>query len=195
MLVYAESTVAMDKLNNRLWSPIFVPLLLIGIYFIDKCILMLEKKKGMLNKVIIYGFVCALVIVLFSPLKYTLSSMKAIHTSKRGIEYSYYTKSEIYKYAKEYEFSENAIVFTNNPTEIEFNLKLDARYTPIKNGIELYGADKFMSSVEGSDSCYIIWFGDAESKGLLYSIEDIRQIYELSLIKQSIDGVMYKIVK
>ncbi|MCT4686477.1 glycosyltransferase family 39 protein [Vallitalea sp.] len=194
VIIISESRYAIDPINNRLLSPVFIPILFVVLLIIDALINQFEKNKKILY-IINPGIILALLLIVNYPVRYHINNMKKFHNVEEGIAYSnYIIDNETLKYIEHGTYTKDTILFSNNPTILTYHTDIDSRWMPKKEGIKLYDIDSFNNSIKQIKEVYIVWFGDKNST-FLYTINDISKIYQLKLIKKLTDGYIYKIIK
>lgn len=195
VIIYSASKVAMDPLNNRLWSPIYIPSIFVVFFVIDRVIYQLKSHNKIITNGVQIGILLALILIISYPIKYYLFDWDTFNLSKEGIANSDIIKnSETLWYLQVNDFPEDTMIFSNNPTIITYCTDIDSRWTPKKKGIALYNYNSFEESIINSEHLYIVWFGNKNCPGL-YTINDISKNYEVQLVKQLDDGIIYKIIK
>ncbi|MCT4599172.1 MAG: glycosyltransferase family 39 protein [Vallitalea sp.] len=193
ILIHSASKYAMDPLNDRLWSPIYIPLIFVTFYIIDIIVNNLIIDNKLLIRCFKISVYISLIIIVSYQIKYYISNRHSFHLCKIGTAYSeHVTNSETIHYINNNSFEDDAIIFGNNPSILTYHTDFDSRWTPKKNGIEIYGFDQFEQTIETSNNLYIAWFGDTNSN-TFYTINDISKHYSVELVKKLSDGVIYRI--
>lgn len=189
-LVASASMVAFDRINDRLLSPVSVPLILLAFVVIDYV------------KALSYNFLhktasgLLLIVVLTACIAYPLVKAAAfaerMHASGAGLLASQrWSDSPVIEYLKKE--AGNCTIYSDNPDAIYMYTGIDARYTPKKSGIELYSTKGMKEAVRTGKQSLIAWFSPVSSPGLLYNVEELKEFFEIEPLEQFPDGIVYRI--
>jgi hypothetical protein len=188
-LVVSAATVAIDAIGTRLLVPVFVPVISIVIFLLDRlCGLLSGQASKAVLKFLLIVFTFSLLV--FPLVNVVALTEDAVNNGAGG--YS----SKKWKYSETIEYLKNNLsgcnIYSNYPDAIYLHAGMPARYTPKKAGPEPYGFGSFEKSVQKSGNTYIVWF-DQEISGSLYAPEDLTIHFELEQVVKTADGVVYAI--
>jgi hypothetical protein len=188
-LVVSAATVAIDAIGTRLLAPVFVPVILIIFFLLDRFYGFLPGQASKSAPKFL------LIVLTFSLLAFPLVNVvtlleDAVNNGAGGYSSKKWKHSETIEYIEKNLSGCN--IYSNYPDAIYLRAGMPARYTPKKAGPELYGFSSFEKSVQRSGNVYIVWF-DQGISGNLYSPEDLNIHFELEQIIKTADGVVYQI--
>jgi hypothetical protein len=188
-LVVSAATVAIDVIGTRLLGPVFVPMILMIIFLLDRFYGFLS---GQASKPVLKFL---LIVFMFSLLIFPLVNVVTLAGNAVDNGAGGYS-SKKWKYSETIEYLKNNLsdcnIYSNYPDAIYLHADMPARYTPKKAGPEPYGFGSFEKSVQQSGNTYIVWF-DQEISGNLYDPEDLTIHFELEQVVKTADGVVYAI--
>ncbi|MGA1848872.1 MAG: glycosyltransferase family 39 protein [Thermoplasmatota archaeon] len=204
-LLVSASRVAFDPLNDRFFSPVFVPMIIILMLSLSE--LSRHPSRSMISKfrsihikgknvrhlasVLMVMIIAASGLVVFTEIR-----ENAVH-GVGGYTTSEWVGSEILEY-----ISENppgGDLYSNYPKQVNYFGGIDEiGGTPLKyyqatkkpaNGLE-----KFNESILDKDNVKIIWISISE-RDWYYSIEELNEIYNITMEKRFSDGQIYRMTR
>ncbi len=212
-LVGTATAVAFDSIDNRLLSPVFVPLIMTAAtildmvtnYFnqesrqqgnhiednINKKSLHTDKAARHTKKAISFILTALAVLWLVFPATSTVSGMKhLLENGAGGFNTVRWHGSGMIKMLREMPLEGN--IYSNCPDAIYALAHKPACYTPRKNSLQIYGLERFDKAVRSSEANYIVWF-DKYGAGPNYSIEELSGHYKLEKVAETEEGSIYRL--
>lgn len=193
ILLIIASNYAMDPLNDRMWMPIYVPVIWLLLIVVDQ---LLERyrmvRAGRLGTwCVTLSIMVALVFINVYPIThYMKKNNKVLHEAREGYM-SYGQQSEVIPYIKDMELGNDDVIITNNPALLTFNTSIDCRWTPKRKSIKLYEYHATMSSINHKQ-VYIVWFGNPDN-ATFYTVDELKKYNKLETVKEFNEGSIYKI--
>jgi hypothetical protein len=191
-LIVTASSVAFDTINNRLLSPVSIPLIFLVFVAIDY---IAALSYNFLDKVVFtYLLAVVLTLCIVYPFTKAAASVAGMHSDGAGLLASQkWTDSPVIAYLRKE--AGNCTVYSDHPDAIYVHTGINARYTPKKSGIELYGLKRMKEAVESQGSSYIAWFSPEVSGSQLYNAEELKEFFDIETAARLPDGVVYRIGK
>jgi len=192
-LIISSTTTAYDKINNRLLSPVYIPItLLLLIFFVT---IFFSFEKYFPRKYIKMGLILCIVVWLFYPVRNSILLTSNIFYYGQGYSSNTWQESETIDYVMNNRglVSEH-IVYTNGPDVFYYYFGDVAKMTPQHSKYNSLETLDQISDLVGywpqETEAYIIWF-DNIKRNYLFSIDEIKGFTNLNLIKQFEDGEIY----
>ncbi len=189
-LITASSIVAFDRIDYRLLSPVYVPILLLVIVVIDSIIISRRwpKQAAAIFSVL---WIVFLSVGLFKEMK------AAISEGAGGYSTISWQKSELAGYLREN--PPEGKTFSNYPDGIYALTGLPASMSPGKYSRHLPESktgdfDLLTTKLEKQENVYLAWF-TKKSRRDLYEPDELSSNFDLILIVEKSDGALYEIKK
>lgn len=190
-MIISATKVAFDPIGDRYMIPVYIPLILLAILLIDNAI-SIFKSIGT-RKLIPVAMVLLTAVWLLYPALRTAEVVKmTTEYGTGGYASTEWKNNNLIKYLRG--SAPDGAVFTNDAAAVNTAGGIDAKYTPRKNGPEIYGVEKFKKLVESSKTSYLVWFSTVENDSI-YGPEDIGKLYKVEKITSMEEGSVYKITK
>lgn len=198
IIVISSTTTAYDKIDNRLLSPIFVPVVFAGCFLID---IIYERFTRYFNKLTLsfLFFICLII-----WMQYSLSM------TKNYIEY--YNKQSVQEYSGK-EWRNNTVInylnshkmlgaqytfFSNAPEAVYILTGLETKWSPPKT---LYNSPILINMNTGTKTVWniktkscLVWFSKIDRK-FLFPVAELQTFTNMVKIAELADGEIYTIEK
>lgn len=195
-LLVSASIADFDSINSRLMSPVFVPIIITALFTMHSFIMFIGGEKNNKKskiKIIIMECVCTLMffVWIINPLSSIIEDVKCSHEKGAGILSSdWWVNSEIINYVKNLPNSKK--IYSNIPDAIYIHTGRKAYFTPKKEGLAIYGLDKFKETIENEGSAYIVWF-NSDIIDDIYNVYDLENFFLLNEIEKFSTGTICEI--
>ena len=204
LLVVVSTITAHEGINDRYMSPVYVPAVLIFLYFLEK------RLAGSANyfSVRIFGFPGSLVMrklayaLLFAwlailSLRTTLTATQLMQT---GLGYNHinWRTSETVSYLRMQILpsSEDTPIFSNNPDAVYILSGASVSSSPEAKGYKSSERRRLVASIAGtwpgSQTAFLVWFHNT-NRAHLFEVHELEQIAVLSVLEVLTDGTIYKV--
>jgi hypothetical protein len=195
-LIASATRIAFDPINHRLLAPIYVPVMLLGLFTIDnikQSFSRMHFSKQTLNVCLHVGFGLWLVY----PFLYSGNLViNSIRNGAGGYSSRAWMNSELISYLKQYPL--HGSIYSNAPHAIYILTGMSARPSPSKHSRDhslISPADDFQQlekSVASGNDTYVVW---CENEPLLsfYNIQELRSVFDLESVVKTADGAIYLI--
>lgn len=196
MILISSTTTAFDKIDNRLLSPLFIPVVLLVFIIIDKTVQWLKEylNEGILSVVII--------LELTMWIKYQASTTKATlrtFIAQNGCEYSgrEWKDNSVISFLKyNREVTRSYALYSNVPEAVYLLANINTKWSPPKtnyNSPTLLNIQPSLAGMwsEKSGTC-LVWFNNVDRK-FLFTLEELAENSNLQLIAHLKDGSIYTI--
>ncbi|HHW47779.1 MAG TPA: hypothetical protein GXX14_04065 [Clostridiaceae bacterium] len=184
-LVVMSSKIAFDAIDNRLMSPVFIPLLLIILSAMDT---MITAHRGNIAK---YVVLVSFAFWTIHPLSNALVNLRdSVQKGTGGFSTVRWINRETIKYLQRNPTRKT--VFSNYPDAIYILTGTPAMYPPRKNCGRLYGMEQFKQSMERIKLSYLIWF-KGNTNSLIYNVKELSEFFNVRHIAEVEDGDIYLI--
>lgn len=196
-LILSSTTTAYDKIDSRLLSPIYIPVTLLLLLFIEKLIKLLKIYTS--SRLIAILPVAGIFIwFLYYPVKVTFAELNYRREFGAG---GYNTKewkeSKLINYLQIDKLNNKNNLYSNAPDALYILTDIKSLSIPFKTA---YNSDKRVNSLDElkktwlkNDTANIIWFNKIDRK-FLFSIYELQQISDIQLIKSFSGGEIYQAV-
>jgi hypothetical protein len=206
----SASIVGFDRLNFRLLSPLFIPIIIIFITVVDHLFSMIDNVKNhrtsnFLSKLFLlikkphrFKLFLYLIMILILVSSFALTSSSFISNIHNGIGiYSspMWKNSELLEVFVDSDF--NKSIYSNAPDAIYYftNIK-DVRFAPRKTFQASYELTddliQFNISIINNEKIYLAWFKNV-NRSYMYSIEELNNLYNIESYIKKIDGDIYTV--
>lgn len=182
-LVATASMVAFNRIDTRLMSPAFVPLVLSIFITVDRVVGYFSERRG--NFALKYTLGLLAAVCLIYPSKTSLANIRYNAENGAGIfATSEWQESEVIKYLRGN--AKNGRVYSNNPDAIYVLTDIYARFNPPREEF-----DKLKKSLKDEECMYFVLFNSGW--GNLAGIEDLKSRFDVELVLESEHGSIYRV--
>jgi len=198
IIIISSTTTAYDKIDNRLLSPLFIPVIIIMCFIID--IIYEWYSKHFKQKIITFLFFAFIIIWMQTPIEKTIYELKYyMKQSGREYESNSWKNNSIINYLNSNKhLGESYSFYSNVPEAVYLLTDIETKWSPQKtlyNSPEIINVKAEMKgkwNIKGK-SC-IVWFSNIDRK-FLFSIDELKEIIHMVKIAQFTDGEIYIIEK
>jgi uncharacterized membrane protein YhaH (DUF805 family) len=193
-IIISSTTTAYDRISDRLLSPIYIPLIFILFFLMDKIFNWLSDRFNKLLIKVLLTF-CFISFIRF-PLYSTLYIVQEFNC-RTGVGYntSTWTNSKTIEFLlQDKSIAERYKLYSNEPEILYFLTKLKSEYSPVKT---FYNSPQLLSIEQNNNyinqnikNGYLIWFSSS-NRSFLFTINELHKNYELTEIESFDDGVIY----
>jgi len=193
LTIITSSIAALDRIEMRLLSPVFIPIVIIGILLISSISLFKFKPKEM-------DVLISLIILVFVILQAQSSIPEITNLRARGNGYgsSVWKENELLQFVGSQEFTQDCAIYANDPYLVYI-------YANRTTKMPLISADKdpaqqanYLAQLKGNwppeDNSCLVWVKNA-SGGLFYKVNELQQILDIREIRSFQDGSVYSMKK
>jgi hypothetical protein len=171
--------------------PVHIPLIILAILLVDNAKSIFKSIDA--RKTLSAALVLVTAVWLLYPVLRTAEVIKTTtEYGTGGYASTEWKNNNLIKYLRS--SAPGGAVFTNDAAAVNTAAGIDAKYTPRKNGPEIYGVEKFKKLVESSKTSYLVWFSTVENNSI-YTPEDVGKLYKVEKIISMPEGTVYKITK
>ncbi len=194
LILISSSTTAYDRIDNRLLSPIMVPLVVLTLIVLDKTLkLILRFPKGIVIYVL---FIAGLVFWMENQVVKTYGNFE-YYAKQTGWEYgsAKWKSNTVIQYLKEHkEFGTKYLLYSNVPEAVYILTDREARWSPFKNfynSPRQISLNKSLNKIRATDkkTC-LVWFNNI-NRDFLFPLNEIRKDAKLEDIVRLKDGAIY----
>ncbi len=188
-LLISSTAISYDKIDARLLSPIFIPAVLILVFFAKLYKDLLEKRvsKRLVNFLLI---IFTLVILLPSINTKIENTAARIREGAGGYSTNTWRKSETIIFLQSNELEKGYIIYSNVPDALYILADIRGKTSPLKK----IPASGDIVSWPDSDRAYLVWLKDRRLDTLL-DIHELKGMADLELYRQFSDGAIYTVSK
>lgn len=188
-LIASATSVAFDNIDNRLLSPVSVPLVLMACVILDEITLLIRRCHK--NRFFAYILSLFAVLWLVCPAMSAVSEIRlSRETGFGGFNTTRWHTSSLIGLLKEAPLEGE--IYSNCPDAIYALTGKPASYTPRKNSLDMYGFERFKEVVEKSRDLYVVWFKKYPA-GPNYSVEELQENYNLKRISGTQEGDIFRL--
>ncbi|QUI21570.1 glycosyltransferase family 39 protein [Vallitalea pronyensis] len=193
ILLFIASHYAMDPLNDRMWVPIYMPVIWLLLIVVDQ----LFDHDAMLSvgRLGSWCVTLSMVVTIFInvyQMTHYIKHKDEFHEAKEGYRF-YGEESAMIPYIQDMGLGKDDVIMTNNPALLTFNTSIDCRWTPKRRSIALYEYPAIMGSIHGKQ-VYIAWFGKPDH-ATFYTVDELKHYHTIKAVKTFHEGSIYKIDK
>lgn len=195
-LLYSASQMAFDQIDNRLLSPIYLPLLIVGLLMVHSWWEEANTRWAGRNVIVLTLMVALLWIGVWGGSAVASVSNWRQHGAG-GLNTDAWHESDLITYLAEHPTPSGAVVYSNAPWALRALAGiLPAQLSPQKWWYQ--STQTRVSLEELSDSwpavtqTFLVW-SDLQHSPNFYTVDELREIAELVLVVQLSDGAIYEI--
>jgi hypothetical protein len=196
-LIISSTTTAYDQIDDRLLSPIYIPLILSLLVLINILVEPFRRRSStkIVNSIVILGIMLWFVF----PIRDTV--IYAFQNAPTGWGYSSlgWHESETVQYLLDHKTIETKCTFyTNDPWAVYILANLPTTLTPAKTKYNSQEEVRDLSSLKGiwpeeTDAC-LIWFQKI-GRPYLFAIDELQTVADMHLFSSFNDGAIYSITR
>jgi len=183
-----------DELNNRLLTPVFIPVTLLLFFFIEQFFKLLSYRfKPNFIKI---SAVLVILLLSLAPAKVTISlAANYIENGGWGFNNKRWKNSETIEYLLEHPFIEyEHSIYTNDPNAIFILTNRIFNWAPRKDDLKTDKIFKLVNLWPKENAAYLVWFNNIGRK-FLFTIDDLKSVINMEQITRFNDGAIYLITK
>lgn len=192
VLLYSATKTAMDRINNRLWAPVYPFLVFTVVFLVDLLVRNLEAKstKGFLAA----GFIVFALVFSINPAFWIQNEGFPRKHALMGIKEAPEAKNpQLLELALEtIEPSENTLVISNDASVLTMHTGLKCYYPPKKEGIPIYMFSRYSERMDKFDNIYIIWSGSWDL-GNFMELSEFDRMFKLKWVAQNNYCAIYRL--
>jgi hypothetical protein len=189
-LLISSTTTAYDPINDRLLSPVYIPLIIVFSFIGLQAWFLLKRRFS--NR-IVHGLIAIALGLVFVLALGSLFSFVRI-TRQNGLAFASraWEESETRQYLLVHpQAAEGVVIYSNAPEVLYLSLDIPANFIPARSGINTTGISGELAELEGSwpeSKALFVWFDLASWRTYLYTPEELGTITTLSRIASPADG-------
>ncbi|WP_298821156.1 glycosyltransferase family 39 protein [uncultured Chloroflexus sp.] len=190
-LVISSTLVSYDRIDDRLMSPVFIPMTLLFLFLGLKAIMPLAQRY-LSQKTINILFICIFVVWFLYPSVVVTRSF-LLKSMEEGLGYASqsWRNSPTVRYLQQNpEVVSDCIVYTNDPYALYILTEITGRMSPGKQS----DISILKGSWPGEDSVCLIWF-DRIQRWYLSTIGELQTVADLNEIVRLEDGSIYSVAR
>ncbi|MQC26617.1 MAG: hypothetical protein DWG76_04095 [Chloroflexi bacterium] len=197
LLISSSTIFAYDKINNRLLSPIYVPMIIIAFFpyqVLKESMMRRDSKKW------IRTFLMTILLLwFFYPFVGTVYTALYFYQNGRGYASQKWLQSETIQYLDHALATETACaIYSNAPDVIYLRSHSTAQWVPAKSQYDLARNIEIANNLRGSrpleDISCLVLFNEID-RDFLFTGEELENIVEFETIAQFSDGAIYSMSK
>lgn len=191
-LIVSSTVIAFDKIDNRLVSPVYVPMVLLVLIWLRN---LLDPLIARISATLAYGllvifFVCWLV----HPLRtVTAGAMQRINEGAGGYNTRLWRASETIRYLQDQRW-DGQTLYSNGPDVGYILAGLNMKWSPLRGSSNLTPADDSVlaqrESWPESPEAYLIWF-DNIHRSYVYKVDELQAVADITPVIKLADGMIY----
>lgn len=195
-LVISSTITATDAIDNRLLSPVFVPIALTLLYLTG---MLLEPLKSLLPQKSVEGLLVLLVfLMLISPIKVFVPSVhEYLAQGVPGYNDKAWKESETIQSLYAHGIASGDVVYTNQPDALYLLAGINARWSPMNHAYNSPDVLQRIDDLRGHwppvGKAYLVWFN--RNWDFLFTPQELQTSARLEAIAQLDDGVIYAVTK
>ncbi|MHC1738878.1 MAG: ArnT family glycosyltransferase [Ignavibacteriaceae bacterium] len=197
-ILISSSTTAYDKIDNRILSPIFVPLILLMFIIPDRVITSLSRYLyPRLTTILLLVGISFWMNYHLTRTVYNISKFIA----QSGEEYGSkaWKENPVIKYLKEHkEFESEYSLYSNVPEAVYILANIETKWSLTKT---LYNSPKLINIDPGAErnwykdnKAVLVWFNNVD-RHFLFDLDELKKFNNMGEIVQLKDGQIYTITK
>lgn len=186
-LMVSATRIHFEAIGDRYMLPILIPMIMFAFLMIDGAVQALCDKLNI--KTVIAGFSVLLCAFLVYPtVRTALSTKYCLDYGAGGYMTTAWKDNSLIK-----ELQENppgAAIFSNMPDALYTLVGLDAKYTPKKSGLDMYGLEQFRKAITENGASCLVWF-DKVINSSIYNADELKALFDMREVKRVEDGAIY----
>ncbi len=191
-----SATVIAQEIDNRLLSPLYIPVMVLVLFFVQKWTELMEKY---ISKRKVYQVLIAFtVIILLYSLIFIVSETKIRMTQGvTGYTSDIWQKSETIQYLQNHTLESNYPIYSNAPDVLYILANINGgQMSPRKAAHWLSPIINDISQISWPKhtKIYLIWFDNME-RSYLFTVDELKTIANISPVIHFADGVIYTVAK
>lgn len=192
-LIFSATSVAFDQINDRLLSPVYIPLTVVFLTILES----LFPSHGDQSIYHIDSVILIMVVSIWSlfPCRAVISdALNRAENGAGGYNSKIWRESELLQYIKEHRLPEESTVYSNAPDALYILADLESQMTPSRTAYNSSQPARDVRTLEGSwpeeERAYIVWF-DHKIRPYLFTMDELATIANIRTIAQFGDGAIF----
>lgn len=186
-LLTSAAFAGFDAIDNRLLSPIYIPLILIGVWLVERTFHRLRRFSWTRAvQILIAAGMCVCVIYLFRVAFDRAEA--ALHEGIDGYNTRPWKESETLSFLRATQLPGPAIIYSNMPEVVYIEANKEAALAPRS----VADAVTRLKAISDSEIIYLVWFVHGEPRDLL-TIHDWQLLAKVVPVMQLSDGTIYRL--
>ena len=198
LILISSSTTAYDRIDNRILSPIMIPMVMLTFAVFDKILkFILKFPKGIIIYVL---FIAGLIFWMENQFVNTYGNFE-YYTKQIGWEYGSkkWKDNTVIQYLNDYkQFGMKYLFYSNVPEAVYILSNREARWSPFKtfyNSPQPISLNKSLNKIwRVNDKAYLVWFYNV-NRDFLFTLNELQKSVKLEKIVQLKDGAIYLLSK
>jgi len=195
-LMLSSTVTAYDKIDNRLLSPVFMPLCIHICFILDEIIVSFKKRLPKLpwQGILVIGFVS----LLSYPISELASQMINYEDGYGGYTSRAWQESKTILFLRSHNLPDPYPIYSNDPPALYVYTNLSSSRSPAKT---YYNSNEnkhklltLIHSWPEKPEAYLVWFNRSFSD-YLYTVDELKSIANISMLYQFEDGAIYKVTQ
>jgi len=192
-LVAVSTFVAIDRINDRLCSPIYIPLVLSAVFGLDCACGFFSRRSA---AAVAYGVLALAGAGLVYPCWRSVDVVSdAVRSGAGGFASDLWERSALIEWLREHPL--RGRIYSNVPDGLYILAGIPSRLSPRKH---LYNSPsavvddlkRFSESLSSDEPVYLVWF-DRMQRRYLYAPDELGRLFEMRKVAAVNDGVIYRI--
>ena len=192
-LAASATGVAFGGINDRLLSPIYVPLILLMVFTFDNLreFPARHSLRRALNVMLITGFSLWLA---YQASSIARATWTFFHDGPGGYSTALWRDSDLVQHIRKYPL--HGEIYSNAPDVLYILAGKSGRLSPRKHLSHFPGSITddilhFKKSLESDTDTYLVWFENNYRASFLYSLQELRSMFDLDTVTTTSDGAVY----
>lgn len=197
-LLVSSTTTAYDQIDNRLLSPVFVPITLLLLFLASKILTSLTEQR-LSQKHANILLAVAIAVWLVYPARAAMSSITNAMSQGQGYSSESWRNSQTIEYLLQNRMLDSGrVIYTNGPDALYILANLTAKTSPSRAMYNSPETVNDISSLKGSwpeenNSC-LVWF-DKIDRQYLFKVNELQTIANVQQIIRLEDGAVYSVTR
>ncbi len=194
IIIISSTTTAYDQISDRLLSPIYIPVIFILFFILDKILNWLTKFFHL--KLITFLFIVGTALLISYQVKNTMHMIEE-YIEQSGWGYSSYSwrESETIKYLIQHEqLGKSYTLYSNEPEAVYILTNLETKCSPARtyyNSPQLYNINPDKKDLwSHAENVCLVWF-EKTNRNYLFSIDELQKNINMVEIAHLKDGEIY----
>ncbi len=195
LLVVTASTTTYDTLNDRLLSPLYVPITMLLIMLARRALGPYVRTASSRAARLLLGAV--VVIWLGVLVRTTADATITFARNGGGYASSAWRSSETVEWVRQQIDGSEARIYTNGPDVLYILTDMAGEMSPLRQPLDEPELDDPLAALAGhwpEEEAYLVWFGRI-GRQYLFDVEDLMQVSNVELIARLNDGAVYRVTR
>lgn len=196
-LILTASTTGINRIGTRFLAPIFVPAWLTALVWFDR---VLDWLRTRMSSQLVNAFALMVVaLALVHPVQRNFgNSARFIEQGAGGYNTTRWRTSETIQYVRRHRGELLPLSYTNGPDALYILADMNAQGTPAKFRYASNVRVNEAADLRGNfppQTATLVWFDRIERDDFLFSLPELQEIAQLTLVKKLRDGAVYRMEK